>query len=473
MAALLAASLGIACHTTSALEEAVAPATVIYAAPDGRPDGDGSTERPLDLATALSATSAIPPGATLWLRGGTYNVADLTSTLSGTAGAPITVQSVPGEHAILDGATAINTVLTVQGAWTVFRDFEVTSSDLSRKGSQRTRAAGVDVHGANVKLVNLVVHDLANGVGLWSDAVDTEVYGNIIYYNGWIGPDRPHGHGIYTQNKTGVRRVTDNIVFAQFGMGIHAYASEQGYLDDMHFEGNVVANNGIPNGDFNILVGGHRLAQRPVLRSNFTYDNPGAGNHVGFAAGCVDVELRDNYFAMVSGGYAVQLVDCSGVVEGNVIVGGTRGVTAGRIVPHSELAALHPANEFVPERPSATRTFVRPNRYDQGRAHVIVYNWERLPAVQVDLTAAAVPVGGAYQIRDVRNLSGAPLVSGRYAGGTVTLPLEGLIAAPIVGWQPTPPHTAPEFGVFLVTSRPAPRSRIGTMVSRMMAAFGL
>ena len=291
---LLAGSLAtVACWKAAVVEiEPPDRAHEIYAAPDGSASGDGSRERPFDLATALSGAAPIRPGGTVWLRGGTFRVSAVVSTLVGAEDAPITVRSTPGEAAVIDAAAAAGAALTVNGAWTVFRDFEITDSNPRRSGDDLGRPAGIDVHGANVKLVNLVVHDLAGGIGMWSDAVDAEAYGNIIYYNGWLGTDRAHGHGIYTQNKTGIRRLTDNVIFGQFGIGIHAYASEEGFLDDIQLEGNVVVNNGITGGDFNILLGGHRLAKRPVLTSNYTYDNPGAGNNVGYASGCEDVVRR-------------------------------------------------------------------------------------------------------------------------------------------------------------------------------------
>lgn len=470
---VLACLLGAAaCWKTASVEhEPSSQAQAIYVAADGSASGDGSKERPFDLTTALAG--AARPGWTVWLRGGAYRVGAITSTLAGTEHAPITVRSVPGEAAVIDGVTAVGAVLTVNGAWTVYRDFEVTNSTRWRSGGESNRAAGIDVHGANVKLVNLVVHDLAGGVGMWSDAVDSEAYGNIIYYNGWVGPDRPHGHGIYTQNKTGIRRITDNVIFGQFGIGIHAYASDEGFLDDIQLEGNVVANNGITAGDFNILVGGHRLAKRPVVRSNYTYDSPGAGNNVGYAAGCQEAVVEDNYFVVARGGYAVQLVNCTGVLEGNVLIGGSRAVTGSGIVPQPALAAQYPANDFAAERPTVTKIVVRPNRYSPGRAHVIVYNWAQAKDVQVDLSPAAIPVGASFEIRDVRSLSTRPIVAGAYTGRAVTIPLEGLTAAPVIGWQPTPPHTAPEFAVFLVTSGSAAPSTLASVIARMRGLVGI
>ena len=361
----------------------------------------------------------------------------------------------------------------MDGAWTVFRDFEMTNSNARRSGPALNRAAAVDVHGTNVKLINLVIHDSGSGIGMGSDAIDSEAYGNIIYYNGLVRPEGARGPGIYTQNKTGVRRITDNIVFGQFGPGIHAYASDEGFLDDIQLEGNVVSNNGITDGDFSILFGGHRAAQRPVVKDNYTYDNPGAGNNIGYDAGCEGLVMNNNYFSVSRGGYATQLVNCSGELRGNVFVGGARGIDGKTIVPQDELAAQYAGNEFATAPPTATKTFVRPNRYAPGRAHVIVYNWEHSDDVRVDLTDAALPIGAAFELRDVRNLDAGPVASGTYSGSAITVPLDRLTAAPVIGWQPTPAHTAPEFAVFLLTTGSEAPSAVSSLIAKLKGLVGL
>lgn len=66
----------------------------------GDPAGDGSEARP--WKTLDAAAKRLKPGDTLYLRGGTYFESAVLS-LAGTAKAPITIRSVPGELAILDG----------------------------------------------------------------------------------------------------------------------------------------------------------------------------------------------------------------------------------------------------------------------------------------------------------------------------------------------------------------------------------
>ncbi len=193
----------------------VAGAADHYVSPRGTSDGDGSEASPWDLATALAHPAAVQPGDTLWLLGGTYP-GSFTSDLTGTARAPIVVRQKDGERATLDGGdTGGAPILAVGGAYTWFWGFEITSSDPKRTTSETGSSPGDIPRGdciitrqsegeaIGVKFVHLILHDCRQGYGFWKEAEDAEIYGNVIYYNGWDAPDRGHGHGIYTQNDTG------------------------------------------------------------------------------------------------------------------------------------------------------------------------------------------------------------------------------------------------------------------------------
>jgi len=82
-----------------------------YVAPNGSPSANGSIASPWDLQTALSQPAVVQPGATIYLRGGTYN-GSFTSTLTGTSASRITVRSYPGEWAIIDS----NLTTTLNGS---------------------------------------------------------------------------------------------------------------------------------------------------------------------------------------------------------------------------------------------------------------------------------------------------------------------------------------------------------------------
>src|ERR1019366_2808888 len=164
--------------------------------------------------------------------------------------------------------------------------------------------------GPNTKFIDLVIHDTGMGFGFWQEAVNSELYGNIIYNCGTQNTmsDKRHGHGIYVQNATGTKMIRDNIVFNQFGWGIHAYGVAQ---NSLLMDGNVLFNNGVlsaPVGPFNNILVSGVAANGIVLTSNYTYRPMNAPYHGVFADadlcfGCTqlfangNLVLEDNYFA--------------------------------------------------------------------------------------------------------------------------------------------------------------------------------
>src|SRR6185295_10822827 len=124
-----------------------------YAAPTGTASAAGTKSNPWDLATALSNRGVVRAGDTVWLRGGTYKGA-FTSTLAGSASAPITVRQYTGERAIIDGSPSLNPPLTVYGSYVWFWGMEVMNSDPQRVSAQTGSAPT----------------DLRRGIGLWIEA---------------------------------------------------------------------------------------------------------------------------------------------------------------------------------------------------------------------------------------------------------------------------------------------------------------
>src|SRR6478752_7652244 len=107
-------------------------ASDFYVSPSGSASGSGSITVPWDLETALDQPSAVKPGDTIWLRGGTYT-GHFVSALKGTKNKPIVVRQYPGERATIDGNYGGNEVtLIVNGQYAWFWGFEVTNSDTGR-----------------------------------------------------------------------------------------------------------------------------------------------------------------------------------------------------------------------------------------------------------------------------------------------------------------------------------------------------
>jgi len=105
-----------------------------------------------------------------------------------------------------------------------------------------------------------------------------------------------------------------------------------------------------------------------------------------------------------------------------------------------------------------TKTFVFPNEYEPGRAHVVVYNYDRRKTVSASLDGAGLKAGEAYEILDAQNPLGPAVRTGTFAPGKpVELPMDLTAVArwagtnvEATGQVQQPVHTSPEFGVFLV-----------------------
>ena len=103
--------------------------------------------------------------------------------------------------------------------------------------------------------------------------------------------------------------------------------------------------------------------------------------------------------------------------------------------------------------PTVNKVFVRPTaRYQLGMGNVIIYNWENLTTVNVDLSTV-LGVGNPYEIYDARDRV-TPILSGTYAGGTVGFPMNTQVTdpTPTTGFLSgaTPPNTVPLFNAFVV-----------------------
>jgi hypothetical protein len=114
--------------------------------------------------------------------------------------------------------------------------------------------------------------------------------------------------------------------------------------------------------------------------------------------------------------------------------------------------AVFPHNTYFGEkRPTGMFTRVYPNDYEPSRGLITVYNWDNKDSADVDISAiSGLQPGDAYEVIDVQNLFGAPLVSGIYDGGKITVPLNNTVASQINGRPKHYAHTLKEFNCFLV-----------------------
>lgn len=477
--------------------------STFYVSTSGTPAGDGSEERPWDIRTALAFPKSVKPGDTIWIRGGKYGDgaagAVLRSRLVGAPAAPIVVRAWPGERAIIDAWLQVGCCegdpKPAEGAWVWFRDLEFAGYNPDRSSGKSgppsytamANHAAADSWAPGVRFINCIVHDTAGGLSLWQESTGSEAYGNIIYFVGGQGPDRGHGHGFYVQNSTGVKRLTDNIVFDNFGNGFQCYGSSKASVRGLRVEGNAVFNNGaIANtssaSDNLLFAGGRDGVDDLQVVGNFTWFSRGINgyNEIGYpwSLSNGNAVISDNYF--VGGFDPLDLWRWRGLdIRHNLFLSAER--PAINLKPASDnhdyrashnvyygsgsftfdgmgkdwshwrdVTGMDTDSRYAGARPSGVSIAVRPNRYERGRANIVVYNWDRAATVTVDVSDALEP-GAAFEVRDAQNFFGPPVLRGVYRSSPIQIPMTGLAAAQPVGNVPRPAvHTAPDFAVFVL-----------------------
>lgn len=413
----------------------------------GTPEGDGSIEHPWDLETALNHPAVVMPGDTIWVHDGTYT-GTFSAKLDGEENNPVTVSAVFGDRVILDSEGSDEPVLQIYHSWTVFRGIEITNTSTQRRQS---RATGIYMGGDHIFLHNMIVHDVGVGIsgGQLSDNIqegtNLELYGSIFYNNGWLETDRGHGHHLYLTNRDGAFTIAENILFSAYGFGVHNYSeTDRNYVQNYNIIGNIWFLNGAPGKKLvdGCLVGhnGSLPVSSLLLKENFSW-NPSVEDRsirLGWGAPVNnDVQLIDNF---ISGQTIFQQEWRAVAMTGNTFIGNVSGV----------LTTDFPDNNYFSETPSQNAVFIRKNRYQPGRFHVIVYNFEDLPLVSVDFSDILVS-GTHFVLKNVRDYFGAPVLEGTYEGITIDIPMENLSWAPPIGeteeieWS-----TGKSFGVFIL-----------------------
>lgn len=469
----------------------VAPAMAAqyYVAPNGTPAGDGSIERPWDLATALRPHPSIRPMDTVWMRKGLYT-GTFVSRLRGAPGAPVLLRAYPGERAVLDAAGIPSAdVLRIEGEWAWYWGLEIMNSKPKRwietPGSHPADGPGFGVNmlGPNTKLINCVIRDTGGGIGFWRPAVDSEVYGNLVYNNGWRAPDRNHGPALYTQNEQGLKTVRDNLLLNPYSLNLQLYGSSRSRLENYLIEGNISSGS-------RFLIGGGTPAKNITMVENFLYRHSAEIGYTGIAneglilrrnyfpeavilAGWKTIEAAGNSFFRASGGtIPVRITLSAGHELSESVFTANQfwvrrqgdGIASAASLPSGPSRAfdfatwqkelkfdlegrLHATSSGSPEE---AHVFVRRNHYEPNRAHIVAYNWRKKDAVAADISSLNPSLGDAWVLRNAFNPFDEQ-ISGTYEGKPIDIPMNR--------WAPAMPAgedrlihqpTFPEFGVFIL-----------------------
>ena len=207
----------------------------LYAAPSGSDSsGDGSQGNPFQTAQHL--VSVLAAGQTGCLMSGTYDSSPgLSFEKSGSAGAPITLASAPGQTATLAGGY----VYMPTGS------NYVTLEDLSINGAQTTQVS-VQIFGSHDSLIgdNITNDEQHNSCiimgfpGYSPVPTATLITDNVIHQCGSTA-DGNQNHAIYFSQSQDAT-VTDNVIWGTAAFAIHLYADADGNT----IEHNVIDDNG-------------------------------------------------------------------------------------------------------------------------------------------------------------------------------------------------------------------------------------
>ncbi len=423
-----------------------------FVSPNGSSKGDGSINNPWDLQTALNHPGSVRAGDTIWLREGIY-VGQFISKLKGEPNKPIIVRQYPGEVVKL---TSTGLILDIQDSRDVdFWGFEIASNNNPRDPETRPEwAYGIRVNQGtssdHIRFINMIIHDMpSQGFGWWIANTDSDIYGSLIYYNGVTELD----HGIYTTNQNGSKLMQDNFIFDNASHGVHAYSTKLNYLNNFWVEGNTVFNNGsigynTSKDDYsiykrNILVGGSIRTYNPVIKNNYTYypGENGQSLNIGYLGGSSNAVISGNYLiggeVQLGGGYD------NVTMQGNIIY-------ASSILGFS--STDFPNNTFYSNKPNGIKIFVNPNKFEENRANITIYNWDHKDNIEISasqLTGIKIRSGQMYELHNVQDYFN-DIIVGIYDGSSINVPMTGHSVAQPLGLNFKPDSTFPEFGGFVL-----------------------
>jgi hypothetical protein len=241
-------------------DEPLAPAyaPTLFVATDGSDLHDGrSPERP--LRSLQRAADLVRPGDVVWLRGGTYPSAVVFSR-SGSAEAPIVVESAPGECAVLSGA-GLEGDARVQ-IWNV-RHMILRNLVVRDVGAEGIYLR--DVRDSTVAHVRSHGH---GGSGVLSMGGQRNLFAYLVLHDNFDPPHGGNADGISVSSGD-ANRVTHCLAYRNSDDGVDTWLSTRSLVERC-----VSAANGWQGGDGNgFKLGGANRRVGTIVRESLAYGN--------------------------------------------------------------------------------------------------------------------------------------------------------------------------------------------------------
>lgn len=248
-----------------------------FVSPSGSDSNAGSASAP--WATIGHAAASVGAGATVHVEDGTYNECHIGTSASGTASAPIVLESQNKWGAKVVGPSSCDTIFQISTSFVVVKNFDISGA--GAPSSQGIYFAG----GSNHIAFGNRIHNIANiftNSGLGNDAIFVQTANDVLDSNVIFGIGRTGGqfmhndHGFYIDAALGASNiVVQNNLFYQMFVGWPI----QFFPGTMN--GALVINNTIDatsppaNGVVGCIVQGE-LLQNARIANNICY-NPNGG----------------------------------------------------------------------------------------------------------------------------------------------------------------------------------------------------
>jgi hypothetical protein len=406
--------------------------------------------------TQALAGAGISANDHLCLRAGTY-AADYIApaVLYSVAGMEIYIQNYLSEKAIIDGS------LFVSGKYIVIKGLEICDLDYLDRETTETGSSPTDIPlrdglrlenpASNVSVRNCIIHNCRQGSLKDVSVYVPEYYGNLIFYNGWVAPNRGHGHGLYCSNENDTPLVIkDCIVHSNFGYNLHCYGETSNniaILKNIQVEGCTFFDSGSPiNWPSGNIIGGSGVGstvRTSYMKNCCLKDNLSIG---GFSSGCTDFVLQNN---VIVGSVNLLYYDVSiPVITGNKFFG-TVAVKNGNTGQVVDAPTVFPNNEYLSAFPD--HVDLRLNTYDANRAKLTIFNGSSANTVTVDVSAI-FGQSGTVHARNVQDYF-VDIQTLTITGGSISVNMQAsnrTVATP-QGWT-APATTFPTFGCFVLVA---------------------
>lgn len=319
--------------------------------------GLGSLKHPLRLETVLN-NQWIEPGSTIWLRGGIYDTAQYNPLFMGTAEAPITIRSYPGETAIIEGGIEDNSENVI------WRDLFFRYYDWSSRLSASEDRPPPDIYypqiefnGENTSVINCIFDNVYH-VGWWRFCSPGIYYGNISLAPGYVTPTSAHGPGIYAQNVGTLRYIKHNVFCYSARLNVHIYSGTDALSNMVTVEN---------------TMWGHRDLGDPEQR-------------------CESNEPSDNLQLIGNCAYHETTTGLSIGDDSNIV---TNAVLQNNISPsgiyRGAFVTFTTDEGNIEEPGTGTATRLWQNEYESTRALLTIFNWDADDYVTVDVSDVYAP----------------------------------------------------------------------------------